>query len=327
MKVLIPLAGWGTRLRPHTHTRPKPLVWLAGKPMLAFILDELAGLDVEELIFIVGHQGDQIRQYVDAAYPQYKTRYLRQTELLGQSHAIGLAKEYAAASDLLIIFPDTVFKADLATLADEKADAVLHLMPVENPARFGVAVVDNEGYITRLVEKPVTPVSNLAVVGVYYMRQAANLFAAIDAQVEQARLIKGEYFIAEAFEIMLEKRLRFKARNIRVWEDCGTLDALLQTNRYLLGQSQTLTAPEIPGSLLIPPLYIAPDAVIERSIVGPYASIAPGVRITDAIVADSIVGERTQITQAILRNSIVGQNCRVTGQFQTLNLGDDSTQG
>lgn len=324
MKIIIPLAGFGTRLRPHTYSKPKPLVNVAGKPVLGHIMDELSVLPVEEIIFIVGYLSDQIEKYVAKEYPQYKTRYLEQKEMLGQAHAINLAKDFVQ-DDVLIIFADTIFKTDLTRLTTLTSDGVLYVKEVEDPARFGVTVLNDEGIITQLVEKPKTFVSNLAVVGIYYVKQARWLFDAIQKQMEQNIQLGGEFFLADAFAIMIKENAKLNAFPLEVWEDCGKIDALLLTNRYLLARdSDKPVGGELTDSIVVPPVYIGPGAKIERSVVGPYVSIAAGATISDSILRDCIINEKAQISASNLSDSVVGSNALVKGTFHRLNVGDNS---
>ncbi|MBN9391143.1 MAG: NTP transferase domain-containing protein [Chloroflexi bacterium] len=326
MKVIIPLAGYGKRLRPHTYSQPKPLVEVAGKAVLGHIIDELAVLDVEEIIFIVSHRGDQIADYMRCHYPMYRTRYVYQDRMLGQSYGIYQARPYIDTGEILIVFSDTVFKTDLASLSAVAADGVLHFWEVADPSRFGVGVLSEEGFVTRLVEKPPTPVSNLAVVGVYYFKNARQLFKALDKQMATGLQLNGEYYLADAINMLLEGGALFKARSLELWEDCGTIPALLEANRNLLkrrGQPFEGSFDRPTGYTIVPPVYIAPDAIIERSVIGPYASIGAGVRISDAVISDTIIHEDSQIEAALLTGSVIGRNATVTGKFQNLNIGDD----
>ncbi|NWJ47988.1 MAG: NTP transferase domain-containing protein [Chloroflexi bacterium] len=324
MKIIIPLAGLGTRLRPHTFSKPKPLVTVAGKPVLGHILDELAILDVEEIIFIVGYLGDQIEKYVSKNYPQYKARYIVQSEMLGQAHAVNLAQDYIQG-DVLIIFADTIFKTDLSLLKNLSTDGVIYTKGVEDPSRFGVTELDEHGIITRLVEKPTTFVSNLAVVGIYYFKKSEWLFSAINKQVERNIQLGGEYFLADAISIMIEEKAKFNAFTLEVWEDCGKIDALLLTNRYLLGKlSGEFHKDEYHDSVIVPPVYIAPDAKIERSVIGPYVSIAAGAEVIDSILRDCIINEKAVVKASTLSNSVIGSNASVAGTFHHLNVGDNS---
>lgn len=324
MQVIIPLAGRGTRLQPHTFTKPKPLVTCADKPVLGHILDKLQNLPVEDIVFIVGHLGEQIEEYVKPHY-DFKAHYVVQEELKGQAHAIRLTREYIHGP-VLIIFVDTLFEANLSDLDTLPADGLIFVKEVEDPRRFGVATVDAQGYVTRFVEKPSTPVSNLAVVGVYYIRDAQALFDAIDDLIERDIQTKGEYFLADALELMIQRGKKLKARTIDVWEDCGTPEALLDSNRYLLENGHANhEAVHFPDSVIVPPVYIHPTAKIERSVIGPHASIAAKVEVKDSLVRDTIVDEESVIRETMLERSLIGTRAYVVGQFHRVNIGDASS--
>jgi glucose-1-phosphate thymidylyltransferase len=319
MKVIIPLAGFGTRLRPLTFTKPKPLINVAGKPVLAHILDSLAGLDVEEMVFIVGHLGDQIQEYVSAHY-DFQARYVEQKELKGQAHALHLAREYLTGP-ILIVFVDTIFAADLQHLPTD-CDGVLYVKEVDDPRRFGVAIIEN-GIITRLVEKPTEPVSNLAVIGVYYIRQGERLLAAIEELLHRDIKTKGEYFLADALQLMIGGGARFRAVTVDVWEDCGKPETVLQTNRYLLDKTGGYVG-NAEDTVIVPPVYIADSARVVQSVVGPYVTIADGAVVQRSIVKDSIIDKGAHIEDATLQTSLIGENARVRGACEQLNVGDSS---
>jgi glucose-1-phosphate thymidylyltransferase len=320
MKVIIPLAGFGTRLRPHTYTKPKPLVSVAGKPVLGHILDKLTDLDIEEIIFIVGYLGDQIRDYVTANY-HFHARYIEQKELKGQAHAIYLAKEHIAGP-VLIIFVDTIFETDLSAVAQESADGIIYVKEVDDPRRFGVVMLEN-GFITKLVEKPALPVSNLAVIGLYYVKNSQMMIECIDELIRKDIKTQGEYFLADAFQLMIDRGAKFIARTVEVWEDCGKPETVLHTNRYLLehGGAQEI---ETENSVLIPPVYIEKTAVIKDSVIGPYVSVAGGAVIIRSIIRDSIINEFAHIEDANLSQSLIGKDAHVRGSAQKLNVGDSS---
>ena len=320
MKVIIPLAGFGTRLRPHTYTKPKPLIRVAGKPVLGHILDKLAGLDVEEIIFIVGYLGDQIRDYVSAHY-EFSARYVEQDELKGQAHAIHLVKDYVHGP-VLILFVDTIFESDLSTLAQEPSDGVMFAKEVEDPRRFGVVTTQN-GHITQFVEKPTTPVSNLAVIGLYYVKDSKMLFECIAELIRKDIQTKGEYYLADALQLMVNRGARFVVRTVDVWEDCGKPETVLHTNRYLLdhgGAQET----ETENSVLIAPVYIERTAVIKDSVIGPHVSIAGHATIIRSSIRDSIVNEGAHVEDANLSQSLIGKGAHVRGYPQRLNVGDSS---
>jgi glucose-1-phosphate thymidylyltransferase len=321
MKAVILLAGLGTRLRPHTYSRPKPLVNVAGKPVLGHILDGMAEIHLEEIIFVVGYLGDQIEKYVARQYPQLKARFVVQEEMRGQAHAIHLAKEYID-QDVLIIFGDTIWETDWTRLQRVESDGLIYCHEVSDPRRFGVITLEH-GLVTRFVEKPQEPISNLAVVGVYYFKAWQKIMQAIDDVLTLDIQTKGEYYLADAMQRMIEQGARLEVERIAVWEDCGTREAILQTNRYLLGKNgnEPVNAEE---SRIIPPVYLAPGAQIRRSIVGPYVSISEGAIIEDAILRDCIISEHAEVKSAMLEWSLVGSHARVRGTFDKLNIGDSS---
>jgi glucose-1-phosphate thymidylyltransferase len=322
MKVIIPLAGFGTRLRPHTYTKPKPLVNVAGKPVLGHILDKLEGLDIEEVIFIVGYLGGQIEDYVERNY-NFHTSYLEQKELKGQAHAIWLAKE-RVQGPVLTIFVDTIFEADLAALNRLDSDGVIYVKEVVDPSRFGVVTLEN-GYISRFVEKPSSPISNLAVIGVYYLRDPVALLAAIDELLAKQIQTKGEYFLADALQIMVNRGACLEAWTVEVWEDCGTPESVLHTNRYLLDNGHDNgDSIEVRDSLIVHPVHIDPSATIVNSIVGPYVTISQECEVRNAIIRDSIIDEGACIADTMLSQSLIGKKALVRGSYRKLNVGDSS---
>ena len=320
MKAVIPLAGLGTRLRPQTYTRPKPLVNLAGKPLLGHILERLESLALEEVIFITGYLGSQIEEYVRSTYT-FPARFVEQEEQRGQSDAIRLAAEWIAGPTF-VVFADTIFETDIGRLDRVESDGLLYVKEVADPRRFGVAVLDGP-YIARLVEKPKEPVSNLATVGLYYFREGEALTSAIDEQVARGAPRGNEYFIADAIQIMIDRGAKLETEPMEVWLDCGTPDALLDTNRYLLGADGS-RAYTFPGSTIVPPVFIGDGAAVENSIVGPHVSLDAGGEVRGSIVRDSILGKDCHIQDATLSGSIVGHNATVVGGYSTLNVGDSS---
>ena len=326
MKVIVPLAGFGKRMRPHTWSKPKPLVNVAGKPVLGHILDKLSNLDVqvEELTFVVGWLGDQIQEYYEASGYPYPARYVEQKELLGQAHALWLAREYLSGP-VLIIFVDTVFDADLHGLEGSGLDGVLYVKEVADPRRFGVAVLDPDDRVTHLVEKPNTFDNRLAVIGAYYIRDAAWLVRAIEELMARDIQSKGEYWLADALNLMMEQGARFGVRQVAYWEDCGTPKDVLQTNRFLLEHGQDNGDQATPvNSVIIPPVYIAPTARVEHSIIGPDVTIADHATVLHSIIRDSIIDEGASIDDTMLDRSLIGKEAFVRGRYRVLNVGDSS---
>ncbi len=324
LTVVIPMAGLGTRLRPHTWSRPKPLVTVAGKAVLGHVLDMFTRLPAEQLVFvfIVGYLGDQVPAYLQTHYPQFQAHFVEQKEQLGQSHALYLAREYLRGP-VLMIFVDTIMEDDLGFLAQPPTEAIAWVKEVPDPRRFGVAVTDERGYVQRLIEKPDSMEHKLAVVGCYYFPKGEDLAEAVSNQLARDIKTKGEYYLADAINLMLEQGLPMRTRAVSTWLDAGTPDALLETNRYLLsnGRDNTWETPR-PGVTIIPPVFIHPEAVVEQAVIGPYVSIGAGAQVVRSVLRDAIVDDRAQVSDAILECSLVGRHARVQGRPQQLNIGD-----
>ena len=320
MQVIIPLAGLGTRLRPHTHTKPKPLVNVAGKPVLGHILDKLLPINPSEIIFITGYLGDQIEKYVSSHY-DFTARYIEQTERLGQAHAIYLAREFVH-EPVLILFVDTIVEADFTELERLDADGAVYVKEVEDPRRFGVVLLE-DGVVQRLVEKPETPVSRLAITGIYYLRNWQMLFDCIKEVLQRPPTKGDEYYIADPLQMMIDRGARIVAVPIEVWEDCGEADSLLQTNRYLL-RKRGAQKVKAENSIVIQPVFVAENAVIRNSIIGPYVTIGDRAQVVNSIVKDSIVNDGSYIENATLAASLVGSNATVVSRYNRLNVGDNS---
>ena len=326
MKIIIPMAGYGTRLRPHTWSKPKPLVSVAGKTVLGHVLDMFADVpDIDEIIFIVGYLGEQAETFMAENYPDTPTQFVVQEEMLGQSHALWLAREHLQGP-ICMVFVDTLIDADLSGLAQEKADAVAWVKQVEDPRRFGVAEVDAKGYVQRLVEKPDDMSNNLALVGFYYFKEAEQLVRAIEDQMETGSQLGGEFYLADAINVMLDQSMKMRVETVDVWKDCGKPGDLLETNRYLLDNQRdnTSEAAQREGAIIIPPVFIHPTAEISESVIGPHASIGPECVIQRSIVSDSILEAGVFVQESILVESIIGREARVVGRSLRLNIGDHS---
>jgi len=326
MKVVIPLAGYGKRLRPHTYSKPKPLLNVAGKPVLAHVIDQFAGLSVEQFIFIVGHLGDRIQDYVENHY-SFDARFVEQTELLGQAHALYLARDLLQGP-LISVFVDTLFQADLSVVERSQVDGIAFCKEIDDPRRFGVAVLDEQGYINRLIEKPQTLEHKRVVVGLYYVKDGQRLVGAIKALMDRGGMFRGEYYLTNALQVMIDDGARFRTETVDVWQDCGKPEALLDTNRYLLahGCGSTSTAVH-DDAIVIPPSYVSPDATLHRSVIGPYATISDRCEISDAVIRNSIVDENAVISNMVIQGSLIGSHVTLRGSPQSLNLGDSSSLG
>ena len=324
MKVIIPAAGYGTRMRPHTHTRPKPLVPVAGRPSLAFVLDAFEPLKIDEIIIIVGRMGEQMEEYATKHYPQYKFRFIEQKVMRGQADAIALTEPYVDG-DVLTIFVDTLFEADLTVVNNLDADGAMFIAEVEDPSRFGIAVLGEDGYVKKMVEKPAKPESNLALVGLYYFKDSTALYRGIHRLMASGRSLKGEYYLADAVQEMIDAGAKFRTFPVSVWEDTGTVEATLHTNRYFLRKQDPNTEPYMRGSsLVIPPCFIADDATVENSVIGPFASISEGATVRDSVVKNSIISPDANVSTVTLFAAIIGERATVEGSYSALNVGDDS---
>lgn len=324
LTVVIPMAGLGTRLRPHTWSKPKPLVSVAGKAVLGHVLDMFADLPPEnlELVFIVGYLGEQVTAYLQENYPHLKASFVEQTERKGQSHALYLAQEHLAGP-ILMIFVDTIMEADFGFLQNPPAEAIAWVKPVEDPRRFGVVVPDENGYVQRLIEKPDHDRYNLAVVGCYYFPEGRDLAAAVNEQIANDIQTKGEYYLADAINIMLQKGLKMRTVEVGTWLDAGTPDALLATNRYLLESGRDNSTEALrPGITLIPPVYIHPEAEVETAVIGPYVSIGKGCKVSRAVLRDVVLDDGAQANDIVLQDSLIGRHARVQGSPHRLNIGD-----
>jgi glucose-1-phosphate thymidylyltransferase len=329
MKIVLPMAGFGTRLRPLTWSKPKPLIPLAGRPMLDYVLDMFVDIpSVEEVIFIIGYLGEQIEAHIDQTYPKMKARYVVQDEMIGQSHAIWLAREGLRGS-MIMAFVDTLIETDFSSLPTEQAEAVAWVRRVPDPRRFGVAEVGSDGWVKQLIEKPKDISNNLTVIGFYYFQSAEALLEAIEEQMARDIQLKGEYFLVDAINIMLERGLRMRIEPVKVWHDSGTPEAVLETNRYVLEnlRSNSEQAAAREGVEVFPPVYIDPSAEVRRSVIGPHASIGAECVIERSVVKDSIIDTGSHITDSTLSTSLIGRHVRVLGCDLALNLGDFSTVG
>jgi len=326
MKIVIPMAGLGTRLRPHTWSKPKPLVSVAGRPVLGHVLDMFESLTaIEEVIFIVGYLGEQIKSFMDKRYPELNASYFVQEEMKGQSHAIWLARE-RLEGPIYLAFVDTIIEADLSIPQENAGLAIAWVKEVDDPRRFGVADVDENGRVLRLIEKPDDPSINLALAGFYYFPQAKDLVTAFEEQMASGTRLGGEYYLADAINLMLEVGLDLRTRQVDVWMDCGKPDALLETNRYLLehGRDNSSETQLRQGSIFLPPVFVHPEAEIAESVIGPYASIGPNCVIRRSVIKDTIVEQDAFIQESVLHASLVGIGVRLFGLHGFVNVGDHS---
>ena len=335
-KIVIPMAGWGTRMRPHTFSKPKPLVSVAGKTTLEHLLDMFKTMpnpESLEYVFILSpFLGElQIPAFIQEKYPDIKAHYVVQHEMKGQSHALWLAREYLHGP-MQMVFSDTLIETDFSFLAHETADSVAWVMPVPDPRRFGVAELGEDGYVKRFIEKPRTMENNLVIAGCYYFREGKELVAAIEEQFERKLTLKNEFFLADAMSIMIEHGTKIKIHEISTWLDTGTIEATLDTNKILLerGAANVMQDEARDTVRILAPSFVHPSAKISEAVIGPFASIGPNCKISQAVIQASIIEEGTEIKRTALTNSLIGRNCYVEGQPNkeepmSLNIGDSSS--
>ncbi|MEW6718488.1 MAG: sugar phosphate nucleotidyltransferase [Chloroflexota bacterium] len=328
LKVVIPMAGFGTRLRPHTWSKPKQLISVAGKAVIDHVLGMFSTLpDPQniELVFVVGYLGEQMLPHMRENYPHLTVHYVEQEEMRGQSHAVYLTKEHLHGP-LLIVFADTLIDTDLSFLQDEEAEAVIWVKPVPDPRRFGVTMVGEDSWVTRLIEKPKDMDNNLAVVGCYYFKRSEDLLTAIEEQMQRGIQLKSEFYLADAINLMLNRGMRMRVETVDVWLDAGTPNTLLETNAYLLahGCDNTHEVEKRPGVVVVTPVYIHPQAQVESVIVGPNVSVGAGSCIKRSILSDSIIEENARVENAVLQKSWVGCHAQVQGRESIIDIGDHS---
>jgi glucose-1-phosphate thymidylyltransferase len=334
LKIFIPMAGWGTRMRPHTWSKPKPLISVAGKTSLEHVLDMFKTVpdpDNVEFVFIVGpYLGElQVPQFMRENYPEIKAHFVVQHEMKGQSHALWLAREYMHGP-LIVCFSDTLLETDFSFLDQEQADVVAWVMPMPDPRRFGVAELDDQGWVTRFIEKPESIDNNLVVVGCYYFKSAEKLLAAIEDQMERQLTFKGEFFLTHTISLMIEKGAKVRTQNSDNWLDTGTIEATLDTNKLLLekGKANKTENESRDGVEIIAPSFVHPSAEVQDSVIGPYSSIGANCRIVNSKIEESIIEADCEIQDAVLCRSLIGMQAKVRGRGDghsiQLNVGDNS---
>ncbi len=319
MRAIIPVAGVGSRLRPHTYTVPKVLLNVAGKPIIGHIMDKIIENGFDEATIVVGYLGEKVKDYIHTNYP-IKVDFIEQEERLGLGHAIYLSRNTISRDPILIILGDTIFDVNLRAMMGGQ-DSVIGVKEVEDPRRFGVAEVDG-GYITRLVEKPQEPKSNLAVIGLYYITRPQILIESLKEIIRNNLRTRGEFQLTDALQVMLQKGEKMKTFAIDGWYDCGKPETLLSTNRHLL-DAMPGTAPP-PGVVIHPPVFLSPKATVKNAVLGPHATVAHGAVVENSIIRNSIVSEEAEVRDALLEDSIVGSNAKIRGSYKRINIGDSS---
>jgi glucose-1-phosphate thymidylyltransferase len=325
MKAIIPVAGAGAKLRPHTYTQPKALIPMAGKTILSFIVDQLKDAGITEYIFIVGYLGDKIQDYVQATYPNLTTHFVYQNERNGTAHAIELAKKIVGEEEVFIALGDTICEFDIKEVM-ESPYSMLGIKKVDDPRQFGVVEMDEEGKIEHAVEKPSIPKSNNALVGLYKIKESKILFECFQQLFQENIKSNGEYNLTDALDCMIKKGVEFRSFKVKHWYDCGKKENLLEANAVLLKKTGGLAVnpDSYPNSIIIAPVSIAEDCVIEHSIIGPHVTIGSNTTIKSSVVKESIIGSYTTLDEVVLDNSLIGSDAAVKGLSRSLNIGDNT---
>lgn len=323
MKVIIPLAGKGTRLRPHTHVTPKPMLKVAGRPVMSYVMDDVLKLgDVEQVVYITGHLKDKVEAYARTTY-DIPSVFIEQAVQDGTAGAVALAKPFAD-QPLLIIFVDTIFDADLTIIKDSDDDGIIWTKEVEDYQRFGVVVTDVHGHMTKIVEKPKEPISKRANIGLYYIKNWKLLYEGIDHVLTTAPN-KGEWYLTDAFQYMIDHGAKIKVVDVDGWYDAGQLETLLDTNRTMLEKGRARRPATLgEGATIVEPVYIEDGCTIEHATVGPNVSLGAGSTVRHSSVANAVIGANTTVEHTQLHDAFLGDRVVVWGVKGSMNLGDDA---
>lgn len=325
MKAIIPVAGAGTKLRPHTYTQPKALIPLAGKTILSIIVDQLKEAGITEFIFIIGYLGDKIKDYVNEKYPGLNAHFVNQSERQGIGHAIFLTREIVAGDEVFIVLGDTICEYDVSDVL-ARPNSCLGIKRVDDPRDFGVAEIGDEGYISRVVEKPQIPKSNMALVGIYMIKDSNQLFDCLADNIRNMVKSRGEYSITDAIECMITHGSKFQPFKVQNWFDCGKKETLLESNATLLKKFGGLISKEhhFENTIIIPPVSIAAGCDIANSVIGPNVTIGEKTNIDHSVVKDSIIGSFANLSDIVLTKSLIGSDTEVKGESRSLNIGDNT---
>lgn len=325
MKAIIPVAGAGTKLRPHSYTQPKALIPLAGKTVLSIIVDQLREAGIDEFIFIVGYLGEKIEDYVQATYPGLKAHYVHQTDRQGVGHAVELTKDLVGGDEVFVVLGDTICEYDVKEVINSP-ESMIGLRKVDDPRDFGVAVVNENNFIEHVVEKPQIPKSNLALVGIYKIRESQQLFECLESNISQGLRSYGEYNLTDALDCMIRAGVKFKAFKVENWFDCGRKETLLESNALLLKKFATpADAAQYENTVIVPPVSIGAGCTIKNSIIGPNVAIGDNTTVDYSIVKDSIIGSYSNLFDIVLADSVIGSDTNLRGESRSLNIGDNTS--
>ncbi len=325
MKAIIPVAGAGTKLRPHSYTQPKALIPLAGKTVLSIIIDQLKGAGINEFVFIVGYLGDKIQDYVKNKYPELKAHYVHQVDRQGVGHAIRLTKSIVAGDEVFVVLGDTICEYDVQEVVNSPF-SMIGVRKVDDPRDFGVAEIEDDEFISHVVEKPQIPKSNMALVGVYKIKESEEMFQCLENNIRQGLRSHGEYSLTDALECMIQMGAKFQSFKVENWFDCGRKETLLESNAILLKKFAVKTdAAQFENTVIVQPVSIAANCTIKNSIIGPNVAIGENTTIDYSIVKNSIIGSFSNLFDIVLDDSVIGSDTNLRGETRSLNIGDNTS--
>ncbi len=325
MKAIIPVAGAGTKLRPHTYTQPKALIPLAGKTILSIIVDQLHEAGIKDFIFIIGYLGEKIQDYVQVKYPHLNCHFVHQSERFGTGHAINLARQIVGSDEVMIVLGDTIAEYDVKAVLDSPY-SMLGIKKVDDPRNFGVAEIEEDGFISKVVEKPAIPKSNMALVGIYKIKETESLFNCLEQITENNTKSYAELSLTDALQCMIQGGAKFQSFKLQNWFDCGKKETLLESNATLLKKFGGSIAEEhlFENTIIIPPVTIAEGCIIKNSVIGPNVAIGEHTFLDHTIIKNSIIGSYSKLYEIILSNSLIGSDAEVKGVNRSLNIGDNT---
>jgi glucose-1-phosphate thymidylyltransferase len=325
MKAIIPVAGAGTKLRPHTYTQPKALIPMAGKTVLSIIVEQLKEAGIDEFVFIVGYLGEKIQDYVRSHFPTIKAHFVFQSDRQGSGHALKLTRNIVGGDEIFVVLGDTITEYNVKQVMDSPT-SMLGVKKVDDPREFGVAEMDSDGMVTHVVEKPQIPKSNMALVGIYKIRETEMVFDCLEINISQGLRTHGEYNITDAIDCMIKKGAQFKAFKVENWFDCGKKETLLESNATLLKKfgAQVQCQQKYENTVLIQPVSIGENCDIKNSIIGPNVTVGENTTIEQSILKESIIGAYSNLFDIVLDYSIIGSDTSIRGETRSLNIGDNT---
>lgn len=325
MKAIIPVAGAGTKLRPHSYTQPKALIPLAGKTVLSIIIDQLKSAGINEFIFIVGYLGDKIQDYVKTKYPDLKAHYVHQVDRQGVGHAIRLTRSIVDHDEVFVVLGDTICEYDIQEVVNSPF-SMIGVRKVDDPREFGVAEIEEDCFISHVVEKPQIPKSNMALVGVYKIKESEQMFQCLETNIRQGLRSHGEYSLTDALDCMIKMGAKFQSFKVENWFDCGRKETMLESNALLLKKFAPATdAERFENTVIISPVSIGAGCTIKNSIIGPNVSIGENTTIDYSIVKNSIIGSFSNLFDIVLDDSVIGSDTNLRGETRSLNIGDNTS--